>query len=96
LVKIISDEDKHKTGRQSSTSDFVKHACAAVKNTVWENGKQVEKSIVQKKEFNSIEGNEGMIAVNARAADKCSYCGLSIESEEMLPCTDRDVEALSK
>jgi len=96
LVRKYSDDEKHQTGRQSSTSDFVKHECPATTQKKWVNGEEKEVPLVQKKEFNAIKGNEKMIAVNARASDTCGYCGLPVDSDKMQPCTDADVEALSQ
>lgn len=96
MVRKYSPEEKHNTRGTVSVSDFVKHDCPAAKVEVWEKGQKVTKSISQKKEFSAIKGNESMIAINARASDECPYCHADITDQSMTPCTDEDVEALSK
>ena len=95
MVHKYTHEEKHKTGISASVSDFVKHDCPA-KTTVWVKGKQEQHSPQVKAEFNKIKGNEEMVPVNTRAKDVCGFCGLSVDDPAFVPCTDEDVEALSK
>lgn len=89
------DDERHKTGRSSSVSDFVKHDCPN-KIEVWEKGQKVTKSIKVKKEFSAIKGNESMVPINTMAADACPFCNQDVDDSSMVPCTDEDVEALRK
>src|SRR5574341_321209 len=97
MVKKYSPSEKHDTKIQTAVSDFVKHDCPN-KITVWVKGKKEEHSPQVKSEFNKIKGNEEMVPVNARAADDCPFCNTPIDDPQggWVPCTDEDVEALSK